>query len=256
MNGTRAEVEKILQGLKGETADHLDKATEVVLAVPAIYIDIVNKRLADLSLNAKVAAQNCHQAKSGAFTGEISVPMLKDSNVHWVVLGHSERRNVFLETDKQIAEKIGMALGEGLQVIACIGEKLEEREGGKTLDVVFSQMAAFKDKVTDWNRVVVAYEPVWAIGTGKVATPDQAQEVHAALRKWLADNGAPAEKVRIIYGGSVTGANCAELATQKDIDGFLVGGASLKPEFVNIINARRSASSPGQRRKSGSQPSH
>ena len=253
MNGSRADIEKILTGLKGET-DHLDHHTEVVLGVPAIYVDLVLKRLSELGIKAKVAAQNCHQAKSGAFTGEISVPMLKDSKVDWVILGHSERRNVFGETDKQIAEKIGFALSEGLHVIACIGEKLEERESGRTMDVVFAQMAAFKDKVSDWNRVVVAYEPVWAIGTGKVASPQQAQEVHAALRKWLAENGAPADKVRIIYGGSVTGGNCVELATEPDIDGFLVGGASLKPEFVTIVNARRGAHSPSQRRKSGSQP--
>lgn len=254
MNGSRADIEKILHGLKGETADHLDHRTEVVVGVPAIYIDLVNKRLADLGIKAKVAAQNCHQAKSGAFTGEISVPMLKDSHVQWVILGHSERRNVFGETDAQIAEKIGFALSEGLHVIACIGEKLDEREAGKTMDVVFAQMAAFKDKVSDWSRVVVAYEPVWAIGTGKVATPAQAQEVHAALRNWLAQNNAPADQVRIIYGGSVTGGNCVELGTQKDIDGFLVGGASLKPEFRAIVNARKSSRSPSPNRKAASQP--
>lgn len=167
--------------------------------------------------------------------------MLKDNGVEWVILGHSERRNVFGESDQLIAEKVGHALSEGLSVIACIGEKIEEREAGKTLDVVYSQMEAIKSQVSDWNRVVVAYEPVWAIGTGKVATPAQAQEVHAALRKWLTDNVSAdvANATRIIYGGSVTGVNCQELAKEGDIDGFLVGGASLKPEFVNIVNARR-----------------
>lgn len=195
----------------------------------------------EANVNAKVAAQNCYKVSKGAFTGEVSPAMLKDNGIEWVILGHSERRNVFGENDQLIAEKVGHALNEGLSVIACIGEKIEEREAGKTLDVVYAQMEAIKPQVSDWSRVVVAYEPVWAIGTGKVATPAQAQEVHAALRKWLTENvsGDVANATRIIYGGSVTGSNCAELAKEGDIDGFLVGGASLKPEFITIINAKR-----------------
>ena len=133
------------------------------------------------------------------------------------------------------------ALAEGLKVIACIGEKKEEREAGKTMDVVIAQMNAIKANVNDWNRVVIAYEPVWAIGTGLTATPQQAQDVHASLRKWMSENISPscAESTRILYGGSVTAANCKELGSCPDIDGFLVGGASLKPEFVNIVNAKR-----------------
>ena len=132
------------------------------------------------------------------------------------------------------------ALESGLGVIACIGEKLDEREAGKTEEVVFRQMDAIKGSVSDWSKVVVAYEPVWAIGTGKTATPEQAQDVHAALRKWLASNvnESVAQSTRIIYGGSVTGGNAKELAKKGDIDGFLVGGASLKPEFIDICNAR------------------
>ena len=211
------------------------------MGVPTLYIPTANSRISQLGLKAKVAGQNCYKVKSGAFTGEISPAMLKDNGVEWVILGHSERRNVFGESDALIADKIGHALEEGLNVIACIGEKLEEREAGKTMDVVFAQMAAFKDKVKDWSKVVVAYEPVWAIGTGKVATPDQAQEVHKALRNWLTEHVSAdvSASTRIIYGGSVTAANCAELAKTGDIDGFLVGGASLKPEFVNIVNAKR-----------------
>ena len=198
-------------------------------------------KTAELGLNAKISGQNCFKVKSGAFTGEVSPAMLKDYGVEWVILGHSERRNVFGETDGLIADKVAHALSEGLQVIACIGEKLEEREAGKTMDVVFDQMTALKDKVSDWSRVVIAYEPVWAIGTGKVATPAQAQEVHSALRNWLKDkvSVSVSGSTRIIYGGSVTAGNCVELAKQTDIDGFLVGGASLKPEFINIINAKR-----------------
>lgn len=140
-----------------------------------------------------------------------------------------------------IAEKVGYALKQGVSVIACIGELLEEREAGKTTEVVFRQLAAIAAQVSDWSKVVIAYEPVWAIGTGKTATPDQAQEVHQQLREWLTKNVSAevSASTRIIYGGSVTGANSQELARKPDIDGFLVGGASLKPEFVQIANARQ-----------------
>jgi triosephosphate isomerase len=139
-----------------------------------------------------------------------------------------------------IGEKVKYALNSGLSVIACIGEKLEEREAGNTEAVVFNQMKYISQNVNDWSRVVIAYEPVWAIGTGKVATPEQAQEVHVALRKWLNDNvnETVAKSTRIIYGGSVTASNSKDLAKQLDIDGFLVGGASLKPEFIDICKSR------------------
>jgi triosephosphate isomerase len=143
-----------------------------------------------------------------------------------------------------IGEKVGYALSTGLHLIPCVGEKLEEREANKTEEVCFNQMKAIADNiknVADWQRVVIAYEPVWAIGTGKVASPAQAQEIHKSLRGWLEKhvNADVAKSVRILYGGSVTADNCKELATQPDIDGFLVGGASLKPEFINIINAKQ-----------------
>lgn len=185
--------------------------------------------------------QNAYKVPSGAFTGEISPAQLKDVGATWVILGHSERRQVFGESDELIAQKVVHALEQGLKVIACIGETLQEREAGQTEAVVFRQTKAFTDVIKDWTNVVLAYEPVWAIGTGKTATPDQAQEVHGALRKWLADNVSAdvASSLRIQYGGSVTAANAKELASQPDIDGFLVGGASLKPEFVQIVNARQ-----------------
>lgn len=165
--------------------------------------------------------------------------MLKDVGADWVIIGHSERRAIFGESDELTAEKVAFALAEGLKVIACIGETLQEREAGQTEAVVFRQTKAIAAVVKDWTNVVVAYEPVWAIGTGKTATPAQAQEVHAALRKWFVDNVSQAvsDGIRIQYGGSVTAANCRELGSQPDIDGFLVGGASLKPEFVQIVNA-------------------
>ncbi|XP_050300010.1 triosephosphate isomerase isoform X2 [Anthonomus grandis grandis] len=234
MNGTKAQINEILGNLKsGLNAD-----TEVIVGVPAIYLDYVKSQA---PANIEVAAQNCYKADKGAFTGEISPLMLKDIGVNWVILGHSERRQIFGESDDLVAEKVAFALSNGLKVIACIGETLEEREGGKTNEVVFRQTQAIANKIKDWTNVVIAYEPVWAIGTGKTATPEQAQEVHKDLRQWMSTNvsGDVASSVRIQYGGSVTGANCKQLASQPDIDGFLVGGASLKPEFVDIVNAKQ-----------------
>ncbi|KAH7292664.1 hypothetical protein KP509_29G080300 [Ceratopteris richardii] len=165
--------------------------------------------------------------------------MLVDLGIPWVILGHSERRLLLKESNEFVAEKVAYALSQGLKVIVCIGETLEQRESGQALIVVAEQLKAISGKVSDWGNIVLAYEPVWAIGTGKVATPAQAQEVHADLRKWLKSHINPkvAETVRIIYGGSVTSANCIELAGQPDVDGFLVGGASLKPEFIDILKA-------------------
>jgi len=186
-----------------------------------------------------VAAQNCWVKKGGAFTGEVSAEMLVNLGIPWVILGHSERRALLGESNEFVGEKVKYALSQGLKVIACVGETLEQRESGSTMDVVAAQTKAIADCVSDWTNVVIAYEPVWAIGTGKVASPAQAQEVHEGLRKWLRENVSAevAESTRIIYGGSVSGGNCKELAGKTDVDGFLVGGASLKPEFVDIINS-------------------
>jgi triosephosphate isomerase len=168
--------------------------------------------------------------------------MLKDAGVPWVITGHSERRALCGESNKFVGEKTGHALDVGLSVIACVGETLDQRNGGNLWHVLDTQMQALFDHVgSEWPRVVVAYEPVWAIGTGVVASPEQAQEVHAYLRKVLSDKlgRQAADAVRIIYGGSVNDGNCGELARQPDIDGFLVGGASLKGEsFMKICAAR------------------
>lgn len=236
MNGTMAEIEKIADNLKTVTGT----STEVVVGAPSCYLSFARQKVPP---QFGVAAQNCYKVAKGAFTGEISPAMIKDVGCQWVILGHSERRHVFGETDELIGAKVEHALESGLSIIPCIGEKLEEREAGKTEEVCFRQLKAIADKVSEanWARVVIAYEPVWAIGTGKVATPQQAQEIHKALREWLSKNVSPAvaSSVRILYGGSVTGASCEELASQPDVDGFLVGGASLKPEFAQIINARK-----------------
>ncbi|KAH9050210.1 triose phosphate isomerase [Lactarius hengduanensis] len=217
----------------------LDPQTEVVIAPPSLYLIPV---LELLRKDVKVSAQNCHTKTSGAFTGETSPAQLVDAGIPYVILGHSERRTLFGETSEGVAGKTRAALDAGLRVILCVGETLAEREGGRTQQVVEEQLQAVVAllKPEDWSRIVIAYEPVWAIGTGKVATSAQAQKVHDDTRKYLASAVSPvvAESTRIIYGGSVTAANSKELAGQPDIDGFLVGGASLKPEFVNIVNAR------------------
>lgn len=234
MNGTQTFLKNLIDNLN---AGQLDDNVEVVIAPPALYLDQCRKQVRK---EIGVAAQNAFNATSGAYTGEISPEQLKDLSIEWVILGHSERREIFKESDDFVASKVAFALKSGLKVIACIGEKLDEREAGKTFEVVTRQLQSIAKVVNDWTNVVIAYEPVWAIGTGKVATPLQAQEVHEFIRKWLKENTseATAENTRIIYGGSVNASNAAELAKQADVDGFLVGGASLKPEFVTIVNAR------------------
>ncbi|XP_048234561.1 triosephosphate isomerase, cytosolic [Ricinus communis] len=234
-NGTTEEVKKIVTTLN-EAEVPSDDVVEVVLSPPFVFLPLVKSLLRP---DFQVAAQNCWVRKGGAFTGEVSAEMLLNLSIPWVILGHSERRALLNESNEFVADKVAYALSQGLKVIACIGETLEQRESGSTMAVVAAQTKAIADKISNWDNVVLAYEPVWAIGTGKVATPAQAQEVHFELRKWLHDNVSSevAASTRIIYGGSVNGANCKELAGQPDLDGFLVGGASLKPEFVNIIKS-------------------
>ncbi|XP_024398301.1 triosephosphate isomerase, chloroplastic isoform X1 [Physcomitrium patens] len=233
-NGTVESLKKLVDELNSAK---LEEDVDIVVSPPYLYISQV---LGSLTKRIEVAAQNCWTGKGGAFTGEISADQLVDGGVKWVIQGHSERRHVIGETDAMIGQKSAYALSKNLGVIACVGEKLEDREANRTTDVVFEQLQAYADAVSDWSNIVVAYEPVWAIGTGKVASPQQAQEVHAAIRQWLKEKISPevSSKTRIIYGGSVNGANSAELATQEDIDGFLVGGAALKGlEFATICNA-------------------
>jgi triosephosphate isomerase len=210
--------------------------SEVVIAPPALYLLLTREHLKP---GIEVAAQNVFDKPNGAFTGEISVDQLKDSNITWTLLGHSERRVILQEDDAFVASKTKAALDGGIGVILCCGESLEQREANKTIEVVTAQLKAVKDKVADWSKIVIAYEPIWAIGTGKVATTAQAQEVHAAIRAWLKKEVSEkvAVETRIIYGGSVNEKNCKDLSKQEDIDGFLVGGASLKPAFVDIINS-------------------
>jgi len=215
--------------------------TELVLCPPAVYLEAVGTTLGAGSPVA-LGAQNMHDKASGAFTGEVAPAMLVDLGCRYCILGHSERRTLFGETDAVVNAKTKAALAAGLIPIVCVGETLEEREAGRTAAVVTEQVQGSLAGLApaEIEKVVVAYEPVWAIGTGKVATPQQAQEVHALVRGLLAGlaSAAVAAKVRIQYGGSVKPDNAADLAVQPDIDGALVGGASLKADdFLGIARA-------------------
>ncbi|KAH8425222.1 triose-phosphate isomerase TPI1 [Aspergillus melleus] len=236
MNGTAESITGIIKNLNDSK---LDPSSEVVISPPALYL-LLARQVANEKIG--VASQNVFDKPNGAFTGEISVDQLKDAKINWTIIGHSERRVILKESDEFIARKVKAAVAGGVSVIFCIGETLEERDAGKTIEVVTKQLNAAAKELSkeQWEKVVIAYEPVWAIGTGKVATTQQAQEVHAAIRKWLNEtiSAEAADNTRVIYGGSVSEKNCRELAQEPDVDGFLVGGASLKPAFVDIINAR------------------
>jgi len=221
----------------------LSTDTEVVVCPSQVYVQgVADKLRPDVS----VGAQDCWVQGNGAFTGETSADMLSDMGVGWVIIGHSERREKG-EADAQVATKAKYALDKGLKVMACCGEPLEAREAGTTNDFVFPQIKAYADVFTkeDWENVVIAYEPIWAIGTGLTATPEQAQETHAAIRQYLGEvaGAEVAEATRILYGGSASGATAPGLSEKPDIDGFLVGGASLKPEFADIVNCQGSENS-------------
>jgi len=234
-NGTKASIQALVNDLNKGTFP--SDRVEVVVAPTSLHLSFVSE---NLRKEIQVSAQNCFNEPKGAFTGEISAEMLKDFGLNWVILGHSERRDIFGESSELVGKKVGHALQVGLKVIACVGEHLEEREQGKTFEIISKQLQALLDHSKDWSNVVVAYEPVWAIGTGKTATAQQAQEIHVQIRKWLAQHLSQdvANSTRIIYGGSVNAKNCSELSAQEDIDGFLVGGASLISEdFLKIVNS-------------------
>ncbi|CDR94974.1 triosephosphate isomerase protein, putative [Babesia bigemina] len=186
----------------------------------------------------KVGVQNISQAKPGAFTGELAVPMLSDLGLEWTLIGHSERRSMFGETDEDVAAKVAITQQAKLNAAVCIGENLTEREDGLVGEVITRQLNAFMAAVTDWSLVVIAYEPVWAIGTGKVATTAEVLEAHQLIRDLLTEKiGAVADTVRIVYGGSVNENNCVDLMQTPNVDGFLVGGKSIAPAFCEIIAA-------------------
>ncbi len=206
---------------------------EIVLAPPFTSLAVAAKFLK--GSNVKLAGQNVFWEEKGAYTGEISPLMLKDVECSYVIIGHSERRQYFGETDETVNRKIAAAMAAGLDVIFCIGETLEEREAGRTFEILKRQISGGLRKIKP-DGLVIAYEPVWAIGTGKTATPGQAQEAHEFIRKELNSlYGDASEEIRILYGGSVKPENIASLMSQKDVDGGLVGGASLKPDSFSRI---------------------
>ena len=217
----------------------LDKNIEAVICPPYTALGELAKFFANTSV--AIGAQNVHYEDSGAFTGEVSAPMLKEIGVTYVIIGHSERREYFGETDHMVNQKLLKALEANLTPIVCVGESLDQREAGITEKVIKAQMeAAFKDvKIEDIKDIVVAYEPVWAIGTGKTATKEEANQVCGFIRSLIGDlySKDEAEKIRIQYGGSVKPSNIKELMAEKDIDGALIGGASLKAdEFASMVN--------------------
>ncbi len=238
MNKTSADAVSLVQEIVSAIGKQTD--VDVVVCPPFTSLESVGKALD--GANVKLGAQNVHPEPSGAYTGEISVGMLRAFFASYVIIGHSERRTYFAETDAFINQKVLASLKGQLKPILCVGETLGERESGATLRVVQTQLESGLEGVSKdlMTSVVIAYEPVWAIGTGKVATVEQAQEVHAFIRALLAKNfgEATAQKVRILYGGSMKPANAPELLSQKDIDGGLIGGASLESRsFLDLVKA-------------------
>ena len=237
MNKTATEAAKLVDELIPAVKD---ASCEVVICTP--YTDLVTAVEKTKGTNIHVGAENVHFEKSGAFTGEISADMLVDLGVEYVIVGHSERRQYFAETDQTVNKRALAALNAGLKVIICVGESLEQRETGITDEWIALQVksALYGVSADKLRRCIIAYEPIWAIGTGKTATADQAEEVCAQIRKVIGEvyGEAVAEAVTVQYGGSMNAKNCEELLSKKDVDGGLIGGASLKaPDFAVIVNA-------------------
>mmetsp|Transcript_12220 Transcript_12220/g.15500 ORF Transcript_12220/g.15500 Transcript_12220/m.15500 type:complete len:297 (+) Transcript_12220:110-1000(+) len=238
-NGTMASVAELVKTFND--AGPIPANVDVAICAPYIHLGVV---LSTLRADIAIGAQNSGLSeKMGAYTGEICASQLVDAGVEWVIIGHSERREGFGmagEDEELCAKKLKVALDAGLKVMFAIGEKKEERESGVTMEVCAKQLepAAKLLSEEDWANVAIAYEPVWAIGTGLTATPEMAQETHKSIREWVAENVSAevAKAVRIQYGGSMKGANAKELLAQPDIDGGLIGGASLKADFFNVIN--------------------
>ncbi len=242
MNTTLEEAVRLASEVVRQTDGSTD-AVGVGVCPPAVWLEAVAERLRDGRV--RLGAQNVYPAASGAFTGEVSPSMLQSLGVHFVIVGHSERRQLFGETSAFVAEKVRAALGAGLVPILCVGETLEERDAGDAEATVLGQLAASlaEVEIDDADALVVAYEPVWAIGTGRTASPEQAQAMHAAIRQRLGERfpGVGAD-VEILYGGSVKPGNAADLFAQPDLDGALVGGASLDAgDFAAIVEAAREA---------------
>ncbi|MGB1283572.1 MAG: triose-phosphate isomerase [Polaribacter sp.] len=240
MNNDKKATKKLIKGIKKSIKKLPLENTRVIVAPSFVNLSSAIKRAK--KSNIEVAAQNMHQAKNGAFTGEISAEMLTSMGIKMVILGHSERRTYFGETDKILAEKINAVLENGLETIFCFGELLEDRKSDHHFSVVENQLknALFHLDASAWKNIVLAYEPVWAIGTGETASPEQAQEMHAFIRNSIEKQYTKeiAENVSILYGGSVKPANAVEIFSKPDVDGGLIGGAALNTaDFTAIIKA-------------------
>ena len=240
MNKTYGETKKFVDELKDAVKGLKLKNTRVIIAPPYTNLQKASKKTKNTRI--EVAAQNMHQAENGAYTGEISASMIKSVHVKTVILGHSERREYFGETNELLAQKVDAALKNNLEVIFCFGEVLEDRKNENHFKVVEEQIkkALFHLTSKEWKKIVLAYEPVWAIGTGETASPEQAQEMHAFVRELVAERyiSDVSENVSILYGGSVKPANAEEIFSQEDVDGGLIGGAALKvDDFTALIKA-------------------
>ncbi|MEZ6103979.1 MAG: triose-phosphate isomerase [Pirellulaceae bacterium] len=239
MNMDRLSSVELAEALVAKAPKASDSGPEILICPPLVYLDVVEKAVRNTGV--ALGAQNVYHEDKGAFTGEVSTAMLRDVGCDYVILGHSERRNILGETNEVVNRKLHAVLRAGLSPILCVGELLEQRQAGQTQDVIRSQFEGSFAGVTaeQMMGVVIAYEPVWAIGTGQVATPEQAEEVHADLRKLIASryNAEVAEAVRIQYGGSVKPDNAATLLAQPNIDGALVGNASLVADSFQAIIA-------------------
>ena len=240
MNNGKGETKNLITELQEEIKDLTLDNTRVIIAPSFLNLESAVTQTEDTKI--EVVAQNMHQAKNGAYTGEVSADMLKSVGIRTVIIGHSERRAIFKESDEILAEKVNAALANGLEVIFCFGEKLEERKTDNHLLEVGSQLrnSILHIAAEDWSKVILAYEPVWAIGTGETASPEQAQEMHAFIRNVIAKKYTQeiADNLSILYGGSVKPANAKEIFSKPDVDGGLIGGASLKAEdFSSIIKA-------------------
>jgi triosephosphate isomerase (TIM) len=212
--------------------------TEVVVCPPFTHLSLVGETIKDSGI--LLGAQNVHQAENGAYTGEVSASMLRDAKVLYVIIGHSERREYFGENNSDIRLKIQRTMNAGLKVIFCVGEKLDERKSGRYMDIISGKINEVLNQDINPESLVIAYEPVWAIGTGETASPEQANEVHRHIRKLLGNiyGAGTADRIRILYGGSMKPGNASELLAQPDVDGGLIGGASLDAgAFVEIIKA-------------------
>lgn len=238
MNNDSAQTNALL----AELIDKKNNNTTAKVVVAPTFVNLQAAVEQTKGTDIIVAAQNMHQAENGAYTGEISVGMLKSIHVNTVILGHSERRAYFGETNALLAQKVNTALKHGVTVIFCFGEELADRQSGNHFNIVESQLSEglFHISESDWSNIVLAYEPVWAIGTGETASPEQAQEMHAFIRNLIRENvgAAIAEETSILYGGSVKPDNAREIFGKPDVDGGLIGGASLKADdFLAIVNA-------------------